>query len=469
MKSTPRHCHSLFILFFLPALLLGVALPPFSDALENPPESLNFAGKIVKVRAWVENAPQAAVTEQVNLIVEVATPTWFTRGTQIKNIEISDTIIFQANAFATNFTRQESGKTWSVQQWTVIIHPMKEKTYAIPGIPVTFFTVDEKGNPIAGERFTAPLQFQAIVPGELAGIAHWVATPQMTVRQSMEGPLNDCNVGDAVKRRVEIEGHDLPAMMLRVFPETAPQGLAIYHDPPKLIDDVNRGIRIGKRLESSTIVIEKPGSYRIPGRVYTWWNVHDRRTETIKTPDLVISTSGFEKLPDDPAGIKKEKSPWTGHFGFWTTVFISGSGAFFVIALILLKRRRSDFSAHKSVTEKQLRRQLQTALKNQDPVTFLQTLYKWFDLFGQGAKGIPLRAFLMERQSTRPLMAFNCLMAHLYGNPDQPPLSYLKDPMKELIRITKRGFMLTFGWPPSDRRHAAKCKPLPPDRSGRRR
>ncbi len=428
--------------------------PVFCRAMENKTGNHDIPQDIVKVRAWVENGPKVPVTGQVSLVVEIASKTWFTQGTRIKNIEIGDAVIPTAHSFATNFTRTEGGRTWSVQQWTVIIHPMKEKTYVVPAIPVTYVTVDEKGKPVSGRVVTKPVQFRAVVPGELAGTAHWVATSRMTVRQVMDEPVNGRKVGDAVKQRVEIEAYDLPAMMLPVFSIVAPRGLAMYEDPAKLIDDVNRGTRIGKRVESITYVIEKPGSYRIPGRVYSWWNVHDRLVETITLPDRTIATAGFEKKSPDTVVEKKEKPLWVRDFSLGPVFVLCAAAAVFITVRLLLKRWNSPTRTPESLTEKQLRRALKTALKNKDATAFLRLFYAWFDRYGEGGRRIPLRRFLMEKGCVRGLEGFDGFMSHLYGKPALNTILPADDLMKELIRVTKPPYPFKLRWAQILHRHS---------------
>jgi hypothetical protein len=159
----------------------------------------------VQVRAWVEPAEEVAVTQQVRFIIELSTPTWFTRGTQLEDVELSDAVVQQAGQLATNFTRHDKGLTWSVQQWTFFLYPLKEKMYRIPGMTVTASIADGKGHALSGKVQTRPVAFRAVIPEAMRGYADWVATTRLEIREHYSVQQDKQEVGDAVERTIEIE------------------------------------------------------------------------------------------------------------------------------------------------------------------------------------------------------------------------------------------------------------------------
>ncbi|MBW2367168.1 MAG: BatD family protein [Deltaproteobacteria bacterium] len=403
------------IIVVLISLVMGsVGVPPFSLARET--ELLlrtdPFLLDKVKVRAWVENGPEVAVTQQVELIVEVSTQTWFTRGTRIKDIELADAVVRRVGRFATNFTRREKNQTWSVQQWTVFLYPLKAKTYQIPDIPVVVSIAGEDGKTVSGEVCTRPVQFKAIWPTGLAGVDNWVATPRLTVREHYSTGLDDPETGDAIKRRIEVEADRLPAMMLPNFSVFQSKGLAVYEDPPKLRDRTNRGESVGRRVEQTTYFIEKPGVYQIPARVYTWWNVEKKKIETIELPAQTITTRGLtgplapgEDEKQNPYKENRRLLGWIIFLLVFSVVLTAGA---------LLHRRNRSRQTKTHPSEARLKQALKRASARGDQKEALRILYQWLDHYG-GREGPALRRFLHARGAFEEMAHFDRLMAGLYG------------------------------------------------------
>ncbi len=370
----------------------------------------------IQVRAWLEPAEAAAVTQQVRFIIELSTRTWFVHGTRLEDVELADAVVQQAGGFATNFTRRDKGLTWSVQQWTVFLYPLKEKTYRIPGIVVTASIADGKGHTLSGSVQTRPLAFRAVVPEPMRGRKNWIATTRLEVRERYSTQADRQEVGDAIGRTIVIEADGLPAMMLPIFPNKALPGLGVYEDPPRIIDDVNRGERVGRRIEHITYLIERRGAWRIPERLYSWFNLNTGQAEETRLPERWLATEGFEAPASPGKGALRDSS-----VPLRLLAPILGVGLFLFAGLMLLRRRKRRSLSGPRPSEAALRRALEKAVRTGQGEKALRILYQWLDQYGTpGGNCGSWRQFLGSRGARRELASFNRCMSALYG-PDQAP------------------------------------------------
>ncbi len=272
---------------------LALLLTCSASATPNTPtlSDLQREGRL-QLKAWIE--PQHAVArQQLNLQIEIATDRWFARGTEIGHIEVNDAIVMRRESFAVNATRRIDGETWSVQRWQIAIYPQHAGRYQIPAITVKLSIAGEPGgSAIEGQLQTTPFTIDVAQPPGMAADAAWPATPQMTVEEQFDKPLDQLKPGDAVIRTIRITAADLPAMMLPALHAAAPDGLAAYPKTPQLTDRSHRGDYRAERLEQITYVAVNGGDFTLPARQYHWWNINTRQLETIELPAHTIHVTG---------------------------------------------------------------------------------------------------------------------------------------------------------------------------------
>jgi hypothetical protein len=371
----------------------------------------------LKINSWVEPGLTVVKTQQVRLVIEISTPTWFAEGTRITPFDLSDALVLEAGQLATNFTRNEKEGPWSVQQWTFFIYPLKEKTYSIPEIHVATAVADAKGGPSRPvEAWTRPVRFSAFIPADLQTIENWVAAERMSVHEQYSAISEVYKVGDALERRIDIEAEGLPAMMISALTENSIPGLAIYPDPPTIADNANRGLINGKRTERIAYVVEKPGTYRIPERIYAWYNIQTGQLETASLPEKIIATKG--NSPSLP-GAHSDLAEKFKFFAYPVLMACAG----ILICLAFLVYRHGKGKSGPSVRD--LKRALKKAVKNQNKEEAVRILYQWFDHRVATERDYThWRQLLRSTHGPEELQCFDRFMAFVYG-PDstRKPLS----------------------------------------------
>ena len=97
----------------------------------------------VRIKTWIEPLENIIARQRVNLQIEIATDNRFSGGTRIGVPDVKDAIVLQREKFAVNSTRNEGGRNWAVQQWTLVVYPQRDGMFEIPDPdrPVTVFSI----------------------------------------------------------------------------------------------------------------------------------------------------------------------------------------------------------------------------------------------------------------------------------------------------------------------------------------
>lgn len=136
--------------------------PLFSNAADI--DELKRSGQI-EIKNWLSlEGKIAGVNEQIILYIEVATPGWFTGGTQIQPFEVANMIIPFQKLLSTNFTENIRGQTWSRQRWEIRLFPQVSGTYLLPSIGVSVRISTGDGKSTSGVLYTSPLEMTAALP-----------------------------------------------------------------------------------------------------------------------------------------------------------------------------------------------------------------------------------------------------------------------------------------------------------------
>ena len=251
----------------------------------------------LRINNWLDPVEELVTGQQISLQIEISTALKWQGGTTIDHVEIKDAIVLQREKFSVNSVRNEEGKSWLVQLWTLVIYPQSTGDYYLPEIAVNVAVVDNDGNTAAGQIKTPKLGFSVLTNPNIDN-AEWIATPSFSIEESFDHSLEDIKAGDAIARTLVFNAKDLPAMMLPSMALEKLSGIATYSQPPKLVDKVNRGDYLAQRTEVHTYVIETSGDYLLPEQVYYWWNTQTKSLEKIVLPEytLHVASTGLPAL-----------------------------------------------------------------------------------------------------------------------------------------------------------------------------
>ncbi|WP_117234012.1 BatD family protein [Vibrio maerlii] len=274
-------------LFVLLVLCLGLLYVKASSAGDI--HQLYRSGDVT-MTAWVgkkppqnkRETPTFSVQEQVILTIEVGTPRWFTGGTRIGSVEITNVIAKQRNQFATNFTERVDGVTWSRQRWEVTLYPQASGEFGIPPIAVGLNVSGPDGKKVQGTLYTEALKFKTQLPsGLLTNDGNWFSATDVKVEQSWSASNESLRVGDAITRTISITASDsLSVLLPDLLRSSQNQFVTAYPQPDKLTDTQERGNYRSSRVEESVYVIQQGGEIRFPEYKVEWWNPKAEKVES---------------------------------------------------------------------------------------------------------------------------------------------------------------------------------------------
>jgi len=379
----------------------------------------------LRIKAWIEPEENIIARQQIYLQIEVATDKWFSSGTRIGRFEIKDAIVMQREKFAVNSTRSDGDKSWTVQQWTLVVYPQREGQFKIPAIPLQMSIAGDGIESIVGEANTQPISFEAMIPQQIISELmqdkkSWLASNRFEVEDSFDKNTEELAPGDALIRTITFSADNLPAMMLPEIEIENIEGIAVYRKPPQLVDKVNRGEYIAERTEVITYVFEKAGEYLLPKQIYHWWNLETQALEAIELEEqaLKISGTGNATNPAQQTSTLAERNRLAELlplFKIAGVILLLVIAAWFVIRKFAKGRATVSSAKHQQLSETALRKQFEKACAGNDFEKAVAIFYRWLDNFaGESFKG-SVREQLKEFEQQDLMVSFKDIMQAIYA------------------------------------------------------
>lgn len=226
--------------------------------------------------------------QKLTLTLKIATDRWFTGGSRIKLPEVPGLVILQTEQFASNASERRGNQNWVIQRWTLDVYPQRAGDFTIPPI-FTRVKVNGGEGDVTGNLTSTEVGFSVSLPASLADVPQWVATPDFSVEQRFDKPLEKLQVGDAFEREIVFQASDVMAMMLPEITAEELPGLAAYPSPPKLDNSSNRGETRAIRSQRISYVVQAGGQYLLPARDFFWWNTEHEELKVLTLPATAVS------------------------------------------------------------------------------------------------------------------------------------------------------------------------------------
>jgi hypothetical protein len=247
-----------------------------------------------RISALLEPEGPYYLGQQVRLVVEVETDSWFTTAPRYPEITVPGAIVLQPEVFAVNSTRREGPVTWTAQRQRYLIFPQRVGALVMPPIDIAF-AVSVDGKPGDAMTLTTPRLDAADVrmPPGASDAGTFVTTPRLDVRETFDRELDGLEVGDAVTRSVTQTASGTFALLLPAVRFEAPAGVTAYPAQPHLDDRGNRGTYTATRVDSVTYVLEQAGQFELPPIEIHWFDIGQStmRTETLAARDIDVAVN----------------------------------------------------------------------------------------------------------------------------------------------------------------------------------
>lgn len=272
-------------------LLTGLLLPLSLSAQDNEVK----AG--VSISTEQDNDIWAG--QQVTLDLDLKTTGFSFSNSHFNLPEVNGAFLMQTDTTTVKLTEKIDGQDWQIVRYPLALYPQKAGQLDIPSINVRFTTSAGFGSEEKAFEFqTEPLKLNVKLPpgakpGDLV-----ITTSSFELEYDWQPTTAITKTGDAVTLTVSRRADDISAMLLPPIPVFRTEGLASYPQTPEISDKTDRGDLTGVRTDSITWVVEKPGTYEIPGIRFQWWDPDNRELK-----QQIVSGLSLDILPSEEESV----------------------------------------------------------------------------------------------------------------------------------------------------------------------
>lgn len=244
----------LSILFVLPLILAA--------------EHLNAQGLWTNVSV---NKSSVYVGEPVQVTISVYTETWFTRGIDIGNINVSGAFCSYFRPVSTSVKRD--GKECPGVQLIYNVFPYVENDIIFPSLEIEVETPkvgDYKGVKHIVKSPQRRIQVKPI-PSDMKS-SDWLVASNLIVSERWSGSLRNVKVGDVLSRSVVRKASGTVAELIPPSVWDSLTDVSTYPGKSSINTFKTKTSISSQREESVSYLFEKEGTVVIPERIYTWYN-----------------------------------------------------------------------------------------------------------------------------------------------------------------------------------------------------
>ncbi|MCW8924875.1 MAG: hypothetical protein OQJ84_01360 [Xanthomonadales bacterium] len=288
--------------------------------------------------------------------------------------EVSGGFLMQTDTTTIKLNENVKGQSWQILRYPLAFYPHKSGQLEIPPIDVRFTTSAGFGSVEKAFEFqTEALALEIKLPPGVTEGALLITTSAFELDHDWQPLTTSARTGDAFTLNVTRRADDVSAMLLPPLPVFRTDGLAAYPQPPEVNDKTNRGDLTGERKDSIIWVVEKPGTYEIPGIRFQWWDPSSQELKQQIVPglNLAVMAPPADAVQADTAAGTTGESPRVRRTILSTLALI--------LAAILWWRFAHN--AHKKApdNEKTTFGALQSACKSNQASQTYAALYAWLE------------------------------------------------------------------------------------------
>lgn len=347
-QQTPDHTRHVFFTISLGALLifLTFSLSVSSESSEEKPA-------LIQIQTQTDQVVYRG--GKASFYVELLSPTLFTGTPRFEVPDPNSALVYKVQGRPVLATTSIKGHSYSSQLHEFWVFPQKSGEITIPTITATFNTTSSHNDKAQTHQLTTSPFTLTVQPVPAIDETQTIlSTSDFEVKQSWKPQPSDALVGDAFTRTVTMRAENMAGMFLPETKKEAVSGISMYPQPAVIKDYNERGETTGERIEVTTYLFEKDGTYSIPDIHINWWNTNTKKVEEIILPGISvnISTGAMQRGDSSPGSSLRPAD-----FDF-KPLFLVG---FITICLLILFRRYTVRIRHTIGNQKQRYLQSETA------------------------------------------------------------------------------------------------------------
>jgi len=328
-----------------------------------------------------------------------------------------------------SFRKVENGISWQIVEWTYSVFPEKAGTLAIPAQLFSgIIQTNQQRNVFdpfrqqRGQRISARSSATAITVKDIPetnGLP-WFPASNVSIQSSWSGDTSQMRVGEPLTRTIQIVANGQRSSVVPPLPENSSLTYKTYKDQPQLENQPTTNGIVGIRQESEAIVPSAAGLLELPEQRVTWWNTNSNSWQ-----EAVLPAETFEVLPAlkntgfaPPSGVPQFLPDQEGNSvkivestSLWWKIATATLAFICLIQLWLLMTRKAPQKASNSVSnapntsQNKAWKELQKALKSDDPQAIRNTLLAWSQIAipGQRTPGLQSLAHHLDYTGSEDL------------------------------------------------------------------
>ncbi|HVY75385.1 MAG TPA: hypothetical protein VG890_11180, partial [Puia sp.] len=179
------------------------------------------------------------------------------------------------------------GKQYSGLQFYYIVFPYNPGKYLLPSFQIRA-TTPPVGSAIAQHVTirTRPESYTVKPIPEDVQTDSWLVAKNVLISERWNRSLQHLKVGDVVERTIVINARGTLPQFIPDLPKEEMEWASIYPGEPDLDDTRDDYDANGRRTQTFTYLLEKPGDYVFPAEKITWWNPYSHKLFSRSTPTV---------------------------------------------------------------------------------------------------------------------------------------------------------------------------------------
>ncbi len=243
-----------------------------------------YAQPAADARIYVRSEGEIYAGQMFNLYIEAKTETYFLSTPSFPHIALEEAIAIQPEQLGTSFSERIGGTLFAGVRQRFLVSSHKPGLLEIPAYTIEFSaaSTDSSRAPVPISVVTAPVTISISMPPGLESIQRVAITPDLSIEQQFDKPLEDLRVGDAFTRSIILQANGAMGFMLPATEFEELEGLTIYSSQPRFEDSSARGRTLGRRIDSATYLLQRDGSFELPSVSVDWFDLENNVLKTLE-------------------------------------------------------------------------------------------------------------------------------------------------------------------------------------------
>jgi hypothetical protein len=401
--------------------------------------ALGLLASVASTPAWAQEARVMARTrleprgpyvpgQQVRLVVDVLTTTFFTRAPQFPPVTATNAIITLPDENATNLNVEIQGERWFGLTRSYLVTPTGGDVTIAPFVITAYPGPAGSATKVRTTEVRLTVKSVALPPGQ----EHALAATSLRISQKLDRKLTGLRVGDAITRTIAMDAAGVQAMFLPPVEFDSTPGLSVYPRSPVVENRMTREqvLTGSRRVDAATYVVQDSGNFELPSIEVNWWNLSAGRAETARLPAIRFSAAANPAyraefaLPaeHEPATKPRREIPWR-RIGVIAAIGVATLLLAWWLAPPISRRlraasaRRAEQRRAYEASEPAAFERFERAARGGRPDAVYRALLAWAEHPDRPARSRGLDAFVARAADPRLSSALDELRASLYRAP----------------------------------------------------